>query len=150
MRASVSVYLCADKRGLLVQERTIFFRLLRTVPAARKSAPPRHNRFSARTQGRIAHNGPEVAHGCPESPCPAHRVAGSKNAPVGLRRALWRLFALPRSSTLDFASATRRQQYHCSTSNFIQTANGGMQFVWDGLSYIFEFPRIGSSGLGWA
>ena len=54
------------------------------------------------------------------------------------------------SSTSAFAAATSKQQYYCSTSDFIQTANGGMQFVWSNAVAYFRVStqRQHRSGLG--
>ena len=57
-------------------------------------------------------------------------------------------FSLNSLKYSPFATATRNKQYYCSTSDFIQTANGGMQFVWGKLSPIFVSPRSNSTAQG--
>ena len=65
-------------------------------------------------------------------------------ARVGFCESLWAFFALLRVAT-SFAAATRKQQLDCSECAFIQTANGGMQFVWNALLPTIVSPQSNSS-----
>jgi hypothetical protein len=84
-------------------------------------------------------SGPQTARGrviCSRRPCGGAPRNSSRTQPAnGVREAFDRFLQY-----LVVAAATSNTQYYCSTSNFIQTANGGMQFVWKALLPITHDP----------
>src|SRR4029078_304259 len=69
---------------------------------------------------------------------------GKQIAPGANCESLWAFCATLRHAALTFAASTRRKQCHCSDSEFIQTANGGMRFVWNALLPTTVSPQSNS------